>query len=388
MSDNNNNHNQTQTQDVEVLKKKITLLIKGLKEEKQLTTKLKEENELLKYDLEEKKQLIKKTKEEYQELEHSKISPDKLSSYFDLLENQESIETPDKEKFKLKKENEELQKKIDLLEEEKKNLLSKIEQLEKGKELEINSLKNEILSLQNQLKSYKDSMLESREKSSKLIDNIKYEKLVNNDREAKIAKLQTENESLISNNNILKQQNGYFMQIIEQLKNQIESKGKEFYYLEKEIDDNKVIKQDEYIFKGYINKMSKWLMTDWNKIKRTISVFFGRKIYSVSFEVNGHSFDVDIDDVLKMDYYHENKKRIKFVVDGEGKEQFQRSLNMSNKKTKNNNDDEDNTDAIFVCSFTEKECKYILEFFKDMKNKYNQERGGFINSSINIGFLD
>ena len=388
MSDNNsNNNNQTQTQDVEVLKKKITLLIKGLKEEKQLTTKLKEENELLKYDLEEKKLLIKKTKEEYQELAQSKISPDKLSTYFDLLENQENIETPDKEKFKLKKENEEFQKKIDLLEEEKKNLLSKIEQLEKGKESEINSLKNEILSLQNQLKSYKDSMLESREKSSKLIDNIKYEKLVNNDREAKIAKLQTENESLISNNNLLKQQNGYFMQIIEQLKNQIESKGKEFYYLEKEIDDNKIIKQDEYIFKGYINKMSKWLMTDWNKIKRTINIFFGRKIYNVSFDVNGHSFDVDIDDVLKMDYYHDNKKRIKFVVDGEGKEQFQRSLNMSNKKTKNN-DDEDNTDAIFVCSFTEKECKYILEFFKDMKNKYNQERGGFINSSINIGFLD
>ena len=388
MSDNNVNNNHTQTQDVEVLKKKITLLIKGLKEEKQLTTKLKEENELLKYDLEEKKLLIKKTKEEYQELVQSKIPPDKLSSYFDLLENQESIETPDKEKFKLKKENEEFHKKIDLLEEEKKNLLSKIEQLEKGKELEMNSLKNEILSLQNQLKSYKDSMLESREKSSKLIDNIKYEKLVNNDREAKIAKLQTENESLISNNKFLNQQNGYFMQIIEQLKNQIESKGKEFFYLEKEIDDNKVIKQDEYIFKGYINKMSKWLMTDWNKIKRTISVFFGRKIFNVSFEVNGHSFDVDIDDVLKMEYYHENKKRIKFVLDGEGKEQFQRSLNMSNKKTKNNNDDEDNTDAIFVCSFTEKECKYILEFYKNMKNKYNQERGGFINSSINIGFLD
>ena len=388
MSDNNSNNNQTQTQEVEVLKKKIALLIKGLKEEKQITTKLKEENELLKYDLEEKKLLLKKTKEEYQELVQSKISPDKLSSYFDLLENQESIETPDKEKFKLKKDNEEFHKKIDLLEEEKKNLLSKIEQLEKGKESEMNSLKNEILSLQNQLKSYKDSMLESREKSSKLIDNIKYEKLVNNDREAKIAKLQTENESLISNNNILKQQNGYFMQIIEQLKNQIESKGKEFFYLEKEIDDNKVIKQDEYIFKGYINKMSKWLMTDWNKIKRTISVFFGRKIFNVSFEVNGHSFDVDIDDVLKMEYYHENKKRIKFVLDGEGKEQFQRSLNMSNKKTKNNNDDEDNTDAIFVCSFTEKECKYILEFYKNMKNKYNQERGGFINSSINIGFLD
>ena len=388
MSDNNSNNNQTQTQEVEVLKKKIALLIKGLKEEKQITTKLKEENELLKYDLEEKKLLIKKTKEEYQELVQSKIPPDKLSSYFDLLENQESIETPDKEKFKLKKENEEFHKKIDLLEEEKKNLLSKIEQLEKGKELEMNSLKNEILSLQNQLKSYKDSMLESREKSSKLIDNIKYEKLVNNDREAKIAKLQTENESLISNNKFLNQQNGYFMQIIEQLKNQIESKGKEFFYLEKEIDDNKVIKQDEYIFKGYINKMSKWLMTDWNKIKRTISVFFGRKIFNVSFEVNGHSFDVDIDDVLKMEYYHENKKRIKFVLDGEGKEQFQRSLNMSNKKTKNNNDDEDNTDAIFVCSFTEKECKYILEFYKNMKNKYNQERGGFINSSINIGFLD
>ena len=61
MSDKNIN----QVQETEILKKKIGLLIKGLKEEKLITTKLKEENELLKYDLEEKKTLLKKTKEEY-----------------------------------------------------------------------------------------------------------------------------------------------------------------------------------------------------------------------------------------------------------------------------------------------------------------------------------
>ena len=63
MSDNNI----SQIQEVDVLKKKLALLIKGLKEEKHLTTQLKEENELLKYDLEEKKLLLKKTKEEYQQ---------------------------------------------------------------------------------------------------------------------------------------------------------------------------------------------------------------------------------------------------------------------------------------------------------------------------------
>ena len=376
--------NISQVQEVDVLKKKMALLIKGLKEEKQLTTKLKEENELLKYDLEEKKLLLKKTKEEYQELVQS---PEKLSTYFNLLENQEeNLEGPDTEKFKLKKENEEFKKKIDILEEEKKNYISKIEQLEKGKEAEISSLKNELLSLKNQLHSYKDSILESQEKSSKLINNIKYEKLVSNDKEVKISKLLSENETLIAENNNLKKQNGYFLQIIEQLKNQIESKGKENFYLEKEMDDNKIIRIDEYIFKGYIIKMSKWLITDWDKIKKNLTVFFGRKTFYVSFEMNGKSFDINVDDILKIDYYHDNKKKIKFIVDGEGKEDIKKSLNVNMKKTKNNNDD--NTDAIFVCSFTEKECKYILKFYRDMKSKYNKECGGFINSSINAGFLD
>ena len=385
MTDNNNNNN-NQAQETEILKKKVSLLIKGLKEEKQLTIKLKEENELLKYDLEEKKLLLNKTKEEYHELIQSKISPDKLSTYFNFLENQENLETPDKEKFKLKKENEEFKKRIITLEEENKNFLKKIENLEKRKESEIILLKNEILSLKNQLHSYKDSIIESQEKSSKLLNNIKYEKLVSNDKEAKIAKLQSENETLTADNNILKQQNGYFMQIIEQLKNQIENKGKEFFYLEKEIDNNKEIKMNEYIFKGYINKISKWLVNDWNKIKKNISLFYGKKNFYLSIEINGKKLDISFEDIIKIDYYRENKKRIKIIIDGEGKEDIKKALNITNKRTKQS--DDDNTDAIFVCSFTEKECKYIIQFYREINIKYEKECGGFINSSMGIGFLD
>ena len=390
-----NNKNLNQNQETEVLKKKVTLLIKGLKEEKQITTKLKEENtklkeenELLKYDLEEKKLLIKKTKEEYHELAQSKISPDKLSTYFNFLENQDTLEAPDKEKFKLKKENEEYEKRINILEEEKKNFLQKIEQLEKGNESEIASLKNEISSLKNQLLSYKDSILESQEKSSKLLNNIKYERLVNNDKDAKIVKIQNENESLTSNNNILTKQNAYLMQIIEQLKIQLENKGKEYFYLEKEIDDNKEIKVNEYIFKGYINKISKWLVKDLNAFKRNLSIFFGKEAFKLSFEMNGRKFEVKLEDILKIDYYHENKKRIKFVIDGEGKEEIIKSFIMNKNKRTKKDEDENTDDVIFVCSFTEKECKYILKFYIEMKNKYEKECGGLINSSIGIAFLD
>jgi len=200
MSDNN----LSQVQEIDTLKKKLGLLIKGLKEEKLITTKLKEENELLKYDLEEKKLLLKKTKEEYQELVQSKISPDKLSSFFNSLENNEIIDTPDKEKFNLKKENEQLKSRLKTLEEENKISNAKIKELEIKYESQISSYKDEITSLKNQLLSYKDSIYESKEKSSKLIDNIKYEKLVSNDREAKIVKLQKENESLSSNKILLK----------------------------------------------------------------------------------------------------------------------------------------------------------------------------------------
>ena len=379
MSDKNIN----QVQETEILKKKIGLLIKGLKEEKLITTKLKEENELLKYDLEEKKLLLKKTKEEYQEFAQSKISPEKLTSYLNSLENNEIIETPDKEKFNLKKENEQLTNKIKTLEEENKNYSEKIKEIEKKYESQIASFNEEITSLKNKLLSYKDSIHESQEKSSNLLNNIKYEKLVSNDKDAKIAKLQTENESLLSNNNILKKQNEYFLQIIENLKNKIEDKGKEVFYLEKEYDENKEIKMDNHTFKGFINKMSKWLTTDLTKLNRNISIFFGKKPLKVSFSINNYNFDVDIDDILKMDYYHENKKKIKFIIDGIGKEDIRKAVNINSKKN-----EEENTDAIFVASFTEKECKYIKKFYQEMKIKYEKENGIFINSTLGVGFLD
>ena len=380
MSDNNLN----QVQEVDVLKKKMNILIKGLKEEKLITTKLKEENELLKYDLEEKKLLLKKTKEEYQELAQSKISPDKLSTFFNSLETNEILDSPpDKEKFNLKKENDQLKSSLKSFEEENKTLTEKLKSIENKYEMQIISLNEEITSLKNKLLSYKDSINESQEKSTKLIDNIKYEKLVSNDKEAKIVKLQNENDNLQSANNALKKQNEYFLQIIDKLKNQIEDKGKEFFYLEKEYDENKEIKIDNHTFKGYINKMSKWLITDLNKLNRNMSIFFGKKPLKVSFSMNGKNFDGDIDDILKMDYYHENKKKIKFIIDGIGKEDIRKAVNINSKKN-----EEENTDAIFVASFTEKECKYIKKFYQEMKVKYEKENGIFINSTLGVGFLD
>ena len=376
--------NLTQVQETELLKKKIGLLIKGLKEEKLITTKLKEENELLKYDLEEKKLLLKKTKEEYQEFAQSKISPEKLTLYLNSLENNEILESPDKEKFNLKKENEQLNNKVKILEEENKTFSEKIKSMEEKYEKQIKEYNDEITSLKNKLSSYKDSIHESQEKSSNLINNIKYEKLISNDKDTKIEKLQKENGDLITSNNLLKNQNEYLMKIIENLKNQIEDKGKEFFYLEKEYDENKEIKMDNHTFKGYINKMSKWLVTDLNKLNRNISIFFGNKPLKISFTINNHNFDVDIDDILKMDYYHENKKKIKFIIDGQGKEDIKKAVDLNNKRE---NKDE-NTDAIFVGSFTEKECKYIKKFYQEMKNKYEQENGLFINSTLGVGFLD
>ena len=376
--------NLTQVQETELLKKKIGLLIKGLKEEKLITTKLKEENELLKYDLEEKKLLLKKTKEEYQEFAQSKISPEKLTLYLNSLENNEILESPDKEKFNLKKENEQLNNKVKILEEENKTFSEKIKSMEEKYEKQIKEYNDEITSLKNKLSSYKDSIHESQEKSSNLINNIKYEKLISNDKDAKIEKLQKENGDLISSNNLLKNQNEYLMKIIENLKNQIEDKGKEFFNLKTEYDQNKEIKMDNHTFKGYINKMSKWLVTDLNKLNRNISIFFGNKPLKISFTINNHNFDVDIDDILKMDYYHENKKKIKFIIDGQGKEDIKKAVDLNNKRE---NKDE-NTDAIFVGSFTEKECKYIKKFYQEMKNKYEQENGLFINSTLGVGFLD
>ena len=255
------------------------------------------------------------------ELEKSMLE---LKDYIEIVapSDSETIETvTNKLTFRPKnlpkksKEEEEYHRKL-VEEKEKEELLEKI----KSKDSQITTLNEEIISLKNQLLNYKDSIEESQEKRSKLLNNIKYEKLISNDKESKIVKLEQENKNLLSNNNSLKNQNEYLLQIIEKLKNQIEDKGKEFFYLEKEYDENKEIKIDNHTFKGYINKMSKWLIIDLNKINRNISIFFGKKPLKVSFSINGLDFDVDIDNILKMDYYHENKNKIKFIIDGKGKE--------------------------------------------------------------------
>ena len=73
-------------------------------------------------------------------------------------------------------------------------------------------------------------------------------------------------------------------------------------------------------------------------------------------------------------------------IDGEGKESIKKALNFNNKRKKSNEDD--TIEAVFVCSFTEKECKYIIQFYREIKVKYEKEFGGYINSSMTVGFFE
>ena len=141
------------------LKKKINILVKGLKEERKKSSKLEEDNDLLKYELEEKTKLIDKYKNDIDSFSSKKFkeNPDK---YFQALMNIPEQDSIDEEKHKIIKQNEEYQKNIKKLESEIENLKTKIVELEKN----VENLQTQKKDLEEEIKNKEKLYKESNEK--------------------------------------------------------------------------------------------------------------------------------------------------------------------------------------------------------------------------------
>ena len=368
------------------LKNKINILAKGLKEERKKSSKLKEDNDLLKYELEEKSKLIEKYKNDIDALSSKKFkeNPD---AYFQALMNIPEQNTIDEEKHKIIKQNEEYQKNIKKLESENSDLKNKIIELKKN----VENFETQKKHLEEEVKDKEKLYKESNEKYILIMKNLKDDNLITNDYKSKIIKLEEENTDLKTKLTSITQQNLFYVQIIEQLKKQIENKGDENYKLEKKIDEIKEIKINDYIFKGSLKqvlnqKCNKEFNSVNNITKNKISILFERYIKSISFKINGNKFVIEISDMKNITYF--KKSKIEIAIEFEIDNKIRKIFGIECVKEDSDSDSNEDKKKInkyikLVCSFSERECKYIIKFFKEIQNIYEKEQENMLKSVLN-----
>lgn len=397
---------------IKELNSKIVILIKALKEEKSNSSKYKSEIDQLKNELMKKNESLEQCNilnHFYKEKENNN-DPQK---YFNNLmentlnkqvnnnntKNQETIE-------KLKEENEELNKNIKVVQEYSENLVQKCEKLEGG----IEELNNKISLLNEEIKIKNEIIQQKEEKLIILNGYLNNENIIKNEVDSKILRLTNELDKYKYENETLKKQNSMFLITIEELKNQIEKKGRENYNLEKEINEKKEINFDDYIFKGVIQEFSIDGVIHKNLFKSFIIIFFNKYPNKISIKLDKFDLAIKINDVIKVDY-HQNKKnkliilinidkKMKSII--EGREIEDDSSNSSEKESSSSDEDESEEESEEECKkkqskdgqmkivgeFTEKECKYIKIYYNDLLEKYNEQTKKLFMTTMNLEDYD
>ena len=342
-------------QKVKELNNKISVLIKGIKEEREKSKLLTKEIELLKYDKILKDEQISKLKSENESL-NLFLSKDDPKSYFENITkiNTNNINFNPEEYNIMKEENIKLKKENSILIENNSLMKTKIEKLSEELNLkekkyieEINTLKKERISLSNEL-------IEKQSKIELLNGLYKDIEIQKNNKEGDIIKYQ-ENE--IKSKKI--------EEILEEKIKKLEEfnkKQSEEIIKYKCIIDNSDLDIDKYIFKGSI------IEDDFNEkelFNKSIQLKFSSKETYIKLKIDNIIMKIDAKKV-KFTFYKNEKERVLI---------FYENIDEENKGTKN----------AMLCEFTEKECGYIFKFKKKMLEKYEENKNNKETSSG--GFL-
>ena len=353
---NHQNPNQSlNPQKIKELNNKISVLIKGIKEEREKSKLLTKEIELLKYDKILKDEQISKLKSENESL-NLFLSKDDPKSYFENITkiNTNNINFNPEEYNIMKEENIKLKKENSILIENNSLMKTKIEKLSEELNLkekkyieEINTLKKERISLSNEL-------IEKQSKIELLNGLYKDIEIQKNNKEGDIIKYQ-ENE--IKSKKI--------EEILEEKIKKLEEfnkKQSEEIIKYKCIIDNSDLDIDKYIFKGSI------IEDDFNEkelFNKSIQLKFSSKETYIKLKIDNIIMKIDAKKV-KFTFYKNEKERVLI---------FYENIDEENKGTKN----------AMLCEFTEKECGYIFKFKKKMLDKYEENKNNKETSSG--GFL-
>ena len=338
-------------QKIKELNNKITVLIKGIKEEREKSKSLTKELELLKYDKILKEEQISKLKSENESL-NSFLSKNDPKSYFENITkiNTNNINFNPEEYSLIKEENIKLKKENNILLEQNTVLKTKIEKLDEEYQLkaknsveEINTLKKEKITLSNEIceKQNKIELLNS------LYKDIEIQK---NNKEGDIIKYQ-ENE--IRNKKI--EEN--LEEKIKTLENLNQEQNEQIIKL-KNIVDNSNLDIDKYIFKGFIKE------DDFNEkelFNKKIQLKFNSKDTFIKLYIDNKNMEIDA-------------KKIKFTFYKNAKEKVM--IFYENEKGEKN---------AMLCEFSELECDYLFKFKKRIMDKYEENKKN--NETSSGGFL-
>ena len=342
-------------QKIKELNNKISVLIKGIKEEREKSKSLAKEIELLKYDKILKDEQISKLKSENESL-NLFLSKNDPKSYFENITkiNTNNINFNPEEYTSMKEENIKLKKENNILIENNSLLKTKIEKLseelnlkEKNYIEEINLLKKEKTSLSNELYE-KQSKIE-------LLNNLyKDIEIQKNNKEGDIIKYQENELKSKKTEEILEEK-------IKQLEDFNKKQSDEIIKY-KCIIDNSELDIDKYIFKGIIREDD---INDKELFNKSVQIKFSSKETFIKLKIDNIIMKIDAKKI-KFTFYKNEKRRVLISyenIEGESK----------------------GTKSVMLCEFTEKECDYIFKFKKKMLDKYeenNNEKetntGGFL----------
>ena len=343
------------TQKIKELNYKISVLIKGIKEEKEKTKSLSKEIELLKYDQISKDEQISKLKSENESL-NLFLSNNDPKTYFENITkiNTNNINFNPEEYNLMKEENIKFKKENNILIEDNSMLKTKIEQLseefklkEKNFTDEINKLKKEKIALSNDLNEKQNRI----EQLNNMCNDIK---LQNNNKEGDIIKYQ-ENE--IKNKKIEED-------LVDKIKNlEILNKKQSNEIIKlNNIIDNSQLDIDKYIFKGFV------LEDDFNEkelFNKTVQLKFSSKDNFIKLKIDNINMNIDAQKI-KFNFYKNDKERVMIFYE-------------------NNEETNKGEKSALLCQFHEKENDYIYKFKKRMMDKYDENKENTENSSG--GFL-
>ena len=342
-------------QKIKELNNKISVLIKGIKEEREKSKSLAKEIELLKYDKILKDEQISKLKSENESL-NLFLSKNDPKSYFENITkiNTNNINFNPEEYTSMKEENIKLKKENNILIENNSLLKTKIEKLseelnlkEKNYIEEINLLKKEKTSLSNELYE-KQSKIE-------LLNNLyKDIEIQKNNKEGDIIKYQENELKSKKTEEILEEK-------IKQLEDFNKKQSDEIIKY-KCIIDNSELDIDKYIFKGFIKEDD---INDKELFNKSVQIKFSSKDTFIKLKIDNIIMKIDAKKI-KFTFYKNEKRRVLISYE---------NIEGENKGTK----------SVMLCEFTEKECDYIFKFKKKMLDKYeenNNEKetntGGFL----------
>ena len=360
--------------------KAINLLKKGLLDERKKTSELETEIAKLKEDNVTKQENIDKLKEELSQYRNSSKGK-QIGRFFTNLfdeqkdEKNENDELKDLEIEKLKKNILTLKEEIKKIKNEKENLEKNYEEnkkiLEEKNENFIKEIENnkkefniQIQKLENEINVKNKNIYENNERNRILTEYVKNFDVQKLELEKMINKYKFENENYKNEINNLKNLNDKFLKdnskLINEKKDYVNNTmtdKKKIEQLQVEINQYKILIQEltpiplDYTFVGNILYN--------NNIKKKVELNFGKIENKLYWLVEGEKeFYLFNNEILNMQINNNDKTKITIIL----------------KINKNK--------ELYNCQFTEKEIEYIYRFYLDFKNKPGKYENALLNISL------